>query len=116
MTQENTVTIRLEYPVQLADRRLTEITMRRMLVRDMLQCPIKSMQDVEGELNLVARLCGLVPDELYTLDMADYARLQDTLISFRGSGNSAGERSDARLPAAGTSERHDHAGSAGFAV
>lgn len=85
MAESNrTRTVQLDYPVQLADRLLSEITIRRMKVGDLIECPIAGASDVKGELRLVARLCGMVPEELESIDISDYAKLQEILLSFRG--------------------------------
>lgn len=75
--------IRLDYPVQLPDRELCEVQMRRMTVKDMLDSPVKGASDMEGEVRLMARLCDLLPDDLYGMDFSDYAKLQEALLSFR---------------------------------
>lgn len=77
-------TVQLDYPVQLADRVLTEITIRRMKVGDLIENPIAGAQDMKGELRLLSRLCGMVPEELEAIDIADYVKLQEILLSFRG--------------------------------
>lgn len=93
--------IALEYPVQLPDKVLTEINMRRMTVKDMLQYPIKNANDVDGEIKLIAALCELNPEDIMQLDIADYERLQATLLRFRRGKTSEPEDADQVLPAAG---------------
>ncbi len=107
----NTVIVKLSYPVQLADRLLTEVRMRRMVVRDMLDCPVEDVRDVGGELRLMARLCNLVPDELEQMDIQDYGKLQDTLLSFRTGKPVSASGFDSGLSAAGQTGRHERAGS-----
>lgn len=104
--------IKLDYPVQLPDRTLFEVNMRRMVVQDMLQCPISGPQDMEGEVALLARLCDLVPEELNFMDMADYGKLQDALVNFRRGKPSSPSGNDARLPAVGQTGGNDVEGSA----
>lgn len=81
---EKTVVISLEYPVQLADRLLTEVEMRRPNLGDLLDNPIRDLNDMNGEMRLYARLCDLVPEEIRELDMADYVKLQKQYLLFRG--------------------------------
>lgn len=76
-------TITLNYPVQLADRTLDKITMRRPTLGEMLDFPINGGTDLAGEVALVAQLCGLREDDLRLLDAADYDQLQATLVRFR---------------------------------
>lgn len=73
----------LKYPVQLADRQLTEVTMRRPNMGDLLDHEPKTPEDVASELELIGILCGLKPTEMRLLDATDYARLQDQYVRFR---------------------------------
>jgi len=79
-----TVTIKLDFPVQLADRMLTELTMRRPVMRDMLKHKIGPHSGLAEDLALMADLCGLVTDELENFDTCDYEKLQAQLLRFRG--------------------------------
>lgn len=76
-------TIVLDYPVQLADRLLEEVVMRRPTMGVLRKHRIKGEQDVDGEMKLFGTLTGLRMEELEGMDAADYARLQDTYIRFR---------------------------------
>ena len=80
---EKTAKIALRYPAQLSDRTLSSITMRRPTVGDMLDSPIQN-GGLDEEAALVAALTGLRPEDLRELDMEDYERLQDQLLTFRG--------------------------------
>lgn len=75
--------VALNYPVQLADRQLTEVTMRRPNMGDLLDHEPKAPDDVASELKLIGILCGLKPSEMRLLDATDYARLQDQYVRFR---------------------------------
>lgn len=75
--------VALNYPVQLADRQLTEVTMRRPNMGDLLDHEPKAPDDVASELELIGILCGLKPSEMRLLDATDYARLQDQYVRFR---------------------------------
>jgi hypothetical protein len=76
-------TITLDYPAQLADRLLTEVTMRRPLMKDVRRFRVKGPEDVEGEIRQLAHLCGLRQEEMEEMDAADYSRLQDLYVRFR---------------------------------
>lgn len=78
------VEITLEFPVQLADRKLEKLTMRRPTVRDWLKYDLKDDFSFKDSVGLLADLCGLVPDELEMLDFYDFEKLQAQLLSFRG--------------------------------
>jgi hypothetical protein len=76
-------TMTLEFPLQLADRTLTEVIMRRPIMRDVRRFPIKNNTDYDGEFRQFAFLCGLRPEEMEEMDTADYARLQQIYARFR---------------------------------
>jgi hypothetical protein len=81
---QSVVTVKLEYPVQLADRVLTEVTMRRPTVGDVMDNPLKGVEDVRGEVKLLSVVCGLNQEDMRMLDFADYTRLQQQFLFFRG--------------------------------
>jgi hypothetical protein len=76
-------TIVLDFPIQLADRLVTEVTMRRPTMKDLREYPVRGSEDTEGEFKQFAALTGLRPEELEGMDAADYARLQDLYVRFR---------------------------------
>ena len=80
---EKTAKITLQCPVQLADRTLSVLTMRRPTVGDMLDFPIRN-GGLDEEAALIGMLVGLRVEDLRELDMQDYERLQDQLLTFRG--------------------------------
>jgi hypothetical protein len=85
MNSQRFETIDLDFPVQLADRLLTEVTMRRPTMKDLRLNPIRAADDLGGEMKLLGCLCGLRMEEIEQLDMADYRRLTDTFDRFRTS-------------------------------
>ncbi len=84
MKGPKTVTLKLDYPVQLADRELAEVTMHRPCMGEIIDNPVRDAQDMSGELALYAKLCNLPEDDLRQLDSEDYARLQRQYLTFRG--------------------------------
>lgn len=84
MEKPKSATVKLDYPVQLADRLLTEITIRRPSIGDLLDYPLGPETGLPEELALMAHLCGLHADDLRALDAEDYAGLQEQLLRFRG--------------------------------
>ena len=76
-------TIKLEIPIQLADRTLEEVTMRRPTMLDVRKNPVKGYGDVEGEMKQIGALCDLRLEEMDLMDAADYGRLQDIYLRFR---------------------------------
>lgn len=86
---EMTKTITLDFPVQLADRKLSEVTIRRPIMRDMLKHKLDQASGLTGEMALIADLSGLVREELELFDTYDYEKLQAQLLRFRESAESA---------------------------
>lgn len=69
--------IELFCPVVLADgTRLERITMRRAKVGD-IRAVSHLESDAAQEIAMLARLSGLVPEDLEDLDLCDYKQLQD---------------------------------------
>lgn len=77
-----TATIKLDYPVQLADKMLEAVTMRRPSMGDLLDFPLEK-GTLEAEMQLVGHLCGLKQEDLRLVDGEDYGKLQLQLITFR---------------------------------
>ena len=89
-------TIILDYPVQLADRVLETVTIKRPSMKVIKQYPIKGSQDIDGEMKLMCALTCLRMEEMEEIDAADYARLQDIYVRFRSPSNAdADTRPDA---------------------
>ncbi len=84
MDKRPEVTITLDFPVQLADRKLTDVTMRRPVMRDLLKHNIRADSGLEQDLSLIADLCGLTRNEIELFDTCDYEKLQTQLLTFRG--------------------------------
>lgn len=78
------VEIALDFPVQLADRKLEKVTIRRPVMRDFLKHKIDLDMNIEDAVKLLSDLCGIVPDELEMLDVCDFEKLQVQLLRFRG--------------------------------
>ena len=75
-------TIDLNYPL---DNGLKQLSIRRPKVRDMLASEKASGSDAEKEIRLFANLCEVAPDEIESLDMADYQALQQVYSGFLSS-------------------------------
>lgn len=84
MSNPTTADIKLDYPVQLADRKLEKITLRRPRMCDLLDNPIHGEGDISGELRLFAVLAGLQEEEMRQLDAEDYGKVQKQFITFQG--------------------------------
>ena len=69
--------IKLKYPVRLATGEMLEkLTLRRPKVGD-IRAVAALATDAEQELAIMARISGLVPEDLDELDIADYKALQE---------------------------------------
>lgn len=97
---EKMAKITLKFPVQLADRTLSTIAMRRPNLGDMMDFPIRN-GGIEEEAALVGALTGLRTEDLRGLDMEDYERLQDQLLAFRGQKRSERNSGEAAQDAGG---------------
>lgn len=83
MNKQKTATIKLDFPVQLPDRTLNEVTMRRPTVGDLVCYPVRDNADLEGELDLLCHLCGLLPEDAQGMDAKDYDTLREQYVFFR---------------------------------
>lgn len=69
--------IKLKYPVRLATGEVLEkLVLRRPKVGD-IRAVAGLTTDAEQELAIMARISGLMPEDLDELDIADYKALQD---------------------------------------
>ena len=86
MSNPNTqkLTVRLEHPVQLADRLLTEVILRRMTVGDMIDIPIPQTGDVAAMTRMIARLANLSPEDIRELDVSDFIKVNEEVNRFLG--------------------------------
>lgn len=78
------VEITLDFPVQLADRLLEKVVMRRPVMKDILKNNMGLDMDMQDAVNLIADLCGLVAPEMEEMDTCDFEKLQKQLLAFRG--------------------------------
>lgn len=70
-------TITLKVPVTLGGGdRLTQLTVRAVTIAD-VRAVANLNNEIERELKIMARVTGLVPEDLDLLDYGDYLQLQD---------------------------------------
>ncbi len=74
--------INLFFPIKESGVELHSVTMRRPKVRDQMKADTGPGTQAQKEVNLFADLCGLAPDTLKELDMADYRKLQKAFDVF----------------------------------
>lgn len=77
-TLADPVEIILHYPLDT----LKTLFMRRVKVRDTLAAQRVKGNDAEKEIFLLANLCEVTSEQIESLDMADYTRLQEVYSSF----------------------------------
>ena len=82
MTRQKTATITFPEPLQFDGETVHALTMRRATVKDQLEAQKSSDNVAEQELHLFARLCGINPELVETMDIADYRLLQEQYSSF----------------------------------
>lgn len=76
--------IKLEYPIEVDGATVKEITLRRPTVKDMRVARVTGKDDATQEITLIANLAQLTPDQVESLDMADFVKLQTVLKGFFG--------------------------------
>ena len=119
MAKERTVTIELDYPVQLPDGELKRLVMHRPSVKEVMDNPIRDALDIAGESRLYAVLCGIGVEDIQALDMEDYGKLQQQFMRFRGAavpGNGPANRPATQLSAPLASVRADGSDMGGTAA
>lgn len=75
----------LNYPVDVAGQKYSELHMRRPKVRDHLVADRSSGGNAEKEVKLLANLCEVAPAVIEELDAADYQTLQGVYGGFLSS-------------------------------
>lgn len=69
--------IELDYPITKADgTKVNSVTLRRATVKDLRRMKDFGADPADQELGLIARLAGMVPEDLDLIDASDYAKLQ----------------------------------------
>jgi hypothetical protein len=76
--------VKLDYPVQLPDRRLAEVVVRRPTLGDLMDFPVDAASGLKEEVALLAHLCGLNVEDMRALDSEDYGKVQEQVLRFRG--------------------------------
>jgi len=74
--------IKLKHPITLEGEEVTQLTLRRPKVRDMLGADKQGGTDAEKEIRIFANLCEVTPAVIEELDLADYQALQGVYQGF----------------------------------
>ena len=85
------VIIELVQPIEIGGAKVDQITMRYPTVKDRLDADDYDGSPADRELFLMARLCGLAPDDFHAMHLADYSDLQEALGKFMGGQQKASE-------------------------
>ncbi|HGJ5863810.1 phage tail assembly protein [Arsenophonus nasoniae] len=79
----DTYPLRFPYPLASGET-LTQVTVRRLTVRDMKQVRKQSQDPSDLDELLVASMTGLLPEDLDKMDLADYQALHSRFRDFAG--------------------------------
>ncbi len=81
--KEQTATIKLQFPVQLSDSLLQDVTIRRPKIKDMIKHNVRETMSFQESVGLTADLCGLNVEDMAELDAEDFELIQKQLLRFR---------------------------------
>lgn len=71
--------IDLKFPIARPDgSKVASVTLRRATVGDLKAAQRQADTPEDQELALIARLTGLVPEDVELIDLADYKRIQES--------------------------------------
>ncbi|WP_016858115.1 phage tail assembly protein [Candidatus Williamhamiltonella defendens] len=79
----DTYPLRFPYPLANGET-LTQVTVRRLTVRDMKQVRKQSQDSSDLDELLVASMTGLLPEDLDKMDLADYQALHGRFRDLAG--------------------------------
>jgi len=79
---EDFVDVPLSKPIKIDGVDVKTLRMREITVKDSLVSSKMKGTDAENEIQLMANLCNVSPEDLQQLKMRDYAKLQTALKSF----------------------------------
>ncbi|MHA1066999.1 phage tail assembly protein [Enterobacter ludwigii] len=78
----STRTIPLTRPLVVGTKEVTSLHMREPLVFDKLNYEKQPGSPLEKEINMIASLCGVEPEELHKLTVYDYSLMGNALEDF----------------------------------
>jgi hypothetical protein len=74
--------IELSEPIKIDGVLAHELRLRRPKVRDRLLVEKGSGSDAEKEVNFIANLAAITPEDVQEIDLRDYAKIQEVLRGF----------------------------------
>ena len=87
MARIDKIEIVFDYPVQVGDKELTFVTMRRQLVQDAIDAETMASGDsgAEQEVAIFSLLCSVPMEDMRKWDFRDYQKLQAGYVFLMGS-------------------------------
>lgn len=76
--------IKLDHPIKIDGATVNEIVLRRPTVKDMRVARNSGKNDADQEVALIANLAQIAPDDVDSLDIADFVKVQKALQGFFG--------------------------------
>lgn len=76
--------IKLDHPIKIDGATVNEIVLRRPTVKDMRVARNSGKNDADQEVTLIANLAQIAPDDVDSLDIADFVKVQKALQGFFG--------------------------------
>ena len=76
--------IKLDHPIKIDGATVNEIVLRRPTVKDMRVARNSGKNDADQEVALIANLAQISPDDVDSLDIADFVKGQKALQGFFG--------------------------------
>jgi len=84
MNKDSSIDIPLDFPITIDGVEQSALTMRRPKVRDVTISNSRSMSDEEKTKVIYSRLCGIPPQSIVELDLADFGKLNEAFADFTG--------------------------------
>lgn len=76
------VKIELSRPIEISGAKVGYLTMREPLVRDMRAAKKQKKDDMDAEILLIANLCEVTQEDIDSLPMCDYQKVQEAFSGF----------------------------------
>ncbi|WP_252180216.1 phage tail assembly protein [Endozoicomonas sp. 4G] len=82
-------TFNLKYPIKCNGVETSTLKVRRPTIGDMLNSTQNGRSDQEAEIWLLANLSCVSPDDIKTMDLADYMRIQKGMLKMQDIGETS---------------------------
>lgn len=81
----------LEYPIELTEETIKELTIRRPTVKDMRENDKAGGTGIESGVDMLVRLSGVTADTIDMLDAADFMAASEVVEGFLETGQETGQ-------------------------